>query len=751
MRILIATGIYPPDIGGPAQYSEALRRALVSHGHEVVVVSYGEAGDDKDAEIYRVSRAAPVVLRYLFYFLKVLQAGAHADIIYAQDPVSSGLPAHCAAKILRKPFVLKVVGDYAWEQAQGKYGVRDFLDYFQTKKYGWKIELLKNIEKRVAKSSIRVIVPSKYLEKIVRGWDVLPLNIKIIYNAVLVGKHSKPNLADRPKTILSAGRLVPWKGYEELIFAMREVKETISNAQLVIVGDGPERAKLETVVLELGLEGTVHLPGRMPHEELPELYSTSRAFVLNTAYEGFSHQLIEVMAAGLPLATTSAGGNAELVRDGENAIVFGINNLKEIKEAIIKLLTDDEFAERIATAAQEEASGFTEEKTFRETEDVLKNVLYSERAMIVSLDATILVNDSPSFRRMLHYSEGTDGLMVLVLGAGSKRRISGRNLYVQRFDGSNKISAFFNAFLGGRKLAKNFRPRVISSQDPFFSGLLAERLVRRVKARLIVEFHGDFWPEDSKLHPSFFRNLIARRVLSKADTIRTVSEKVKIGLLNRFPNLKEKKIEIFPIVSGEINPWTFDNKVRLGNIVDKYPKGAILALFVGRLTKEKGLDWFLPVFAKAAGEIPLLYLRIVGDGAEAEALKKLVRELGVISKIDFAGEISEPLLDDEYRTADFLVLPSRQESWGRVVVEALQSGCPVIATSAVGAAHDILKDGENALVVPFGDGITMEQALIKMAIDKELRNKLGVNGKKAVVGLSYDKMIDKMHNLWKNV
>lgn len=375
MRIVIATGIYPPDVGGPAQYSEALRRFLLSRGHEVTVVAYGEDGDDKEAEIYRVTRRRPGILRHFFYTVKLFRTAKNCDLIFAQDSVSAGLPALFVVKLLGKPLVLKVVGDYAWEQAQGKYGVRDFLDDFQKKEYGWKIELLKKIEKLVAGSSRKIIVPSKYLQKIVSGWGVLPLNIRIIYNAVLVGKYPKPSVAGRPKTVLSAGRLVPWKGYEELVFAMREVKESVPNSQLLIVGDGPERAKLESLVLELGLEGTVHLPGRIPHEELPELYATSRVFVLNTSYEGFSHQIIEVMAAGLPLATTSAGGNAELVRDGENAIVFGVNDLKAIKEAIIKLLTDDGFAERLAIAAQEEVATFTEERTFTETEELLKDIL----------------------------------------------------------------------------------------------------------------------------------------------------------------------------------------------------------------------------------------------------------------------------------------------------------------------------------------------------------------------------------------
>lgn len=366
-----------------------------------------------------------------------------------------------------------------------------------------------------------------------------------------------------------------------------------------------------------------------------------------------------------------------------------------------------------------------------------------EKAIIVSLDASILDSGSPSFRRMLNYAEGTGGLVVLVLGIGSKKRVSEKNLVVCGFGGSNKASVFFNAFFGGRKLVKDFGPQAISSQDPFFAGLLAKCLVRKVRVKLIVELHGDFWPEDKKLHPSFFRNLIAEKVLRKANIIRAVSEKVKNGLLNKFSNLKEKKIEVFPIVSETVNSPAFSDNAKPGS------KDTITALFVGRLTKEKGLDWFLPVFARVAKENNL-FLRIIGNGEERKILEQTVKELGLDSKVNFIGEVPESLLNNEYLTADFLVLPSRQESWGRVVVEAMQNNCPVIVTAETGVAHDLLKNGENALVVPFGDDETMKQVLLKMATSEDLRKKLAEAGKAAVADLSFDKTADKMRDLWKN-
>lgn len=754
MQILFATGIYPPDIGGPAFYTERLARRFKNLGHHAEILTYGEGGDDQNKKIFRVSRLYPLVIRHIIYAYRILRLARRADLIYAQDSWSAGGPVILANLFLRLPVVLKVVGDYGWEQAQGRFGVTDTLDQFQDKKYGLAITMMKAISHFIARRADLIITPSNYLKNIALRWGVKDFRIKVIYNAVEPIVATGPELHLRPRTILSVGRLVPWKGFEELIYVMREVRDEIKGVQLVIVGDGPERQKLEGLVTEFGLESVVHLPGGVAHDELSELYGTAAAFVLNTSYEGFSHQLIEVMGAGLPVATTESGGNAEIVRGGENALVFAPNDLPAIKNSIIKLLTDSEFAKKICLQAKEDVKKFNEEQMIKETLDVFQRLSGKSGTAIVniSLDETILHADSSSYRRMLAYAEGISAFTSVILSSGKAVRFKklGNNLFGVRFGGGSKATAFIRTLWKIKSLKLSpLKPTVISAQDPFFAGLVAWRLANICKARLIIELHGDFWPEDKKLWPGFVRNFIAKGVLRRTDIIRIVSNKVKEDLFKFDKKLTGKQIEVFPIISEEINPWPFPNKVR-GGIAGVYHEDAITALFVGRLIKEKGLDWFLPVFALTTKQRPL-HLRIVGDGEEREALKQLSKGLDIDSQIDFVGSVPEALLDNEYRTADFLVLPSRQESWGRVVVEAMQSGCPVIATKEVGAAHDILKNGDNALVVPFGDDEAMKQALIKMASSQDLRAKLGEAGKATVAGLSFGKTADKMRDLWKNI
>ncbi len=365
MKILIATGIFPPDAGGPAQYSKLLNDELPKHGIAVEILSFGEV------------RHLPKLLRHFIYFCRVLKIGKSADVIFAQDPVSVGLPACIASKILRKKFALKIVGDYAWEQGMQRFGVKDLLDDFVNKKYGWKVEFLRKIQKCVAKNASVIIVPSEYLKKIITKWGILSEKIKVVYNAFKADDFAISKEEARKRfnlngvILLSAGRFVPWKGFDTLIEIMPEVLKMIPEARLIIIGEGPERKNLEFKIKNLKLEGAVILTGQISHNELSDYLKAGDLFVLNTGYEGFSHQILEAMAAGIPVITTEVGGNTEIIRDGETGILAEYNSKGEIRDAIIKLWSNEGIRNSMINRARESVKKFGLDNMINQTISLL--------------------------------------------------------------------------------------------------------------------------------------------------------------------------------------------------------------------------------------------------------------------------------------------------------------------------------------------------------------------------------------------
>ncbi len=225
----------------------------------------------------------------------------------------------------------------------------------------------------VCKKAQTVVVPSKYLEGILVGWGLSPEKIKIVANSAV---KPLPDLAVSPLSIhgtiiVSIGRLVPWKGFRMLIKMMPQLLEINQFFRLVIIGDGPDLPKLQAMVKNLNLANKVYLVGKKSPQETVCYLAAAELFVLNTGYEGFSHTILEAMAAGVPVITTSSGGNRELIRQGENGFMVKYNDEFNLLEAIKTLSKDADLRAHFIEEGQKTAAEYTPERTIRETEQAL--------------------------------------------------------------------------------------------------------------------------------------------------------------------------------------------------------------------------------------------------------------------------------------------------------------------------------------------------------------------------------------------
>ena len=348
MKVLIATGLYPPEIGGPATYTALLERELPQRRHQVVVVPF------------RLSRRLPKGIRHFHYCYMLLKHSKGVGVIFAQDVVSVGLPALVMARLLGKKFFVRVPGDYAWEQSVQRFGVIDTIDEFQTKSYGKKVQLLRKVQTIVTKYADQVITPSEYFRTLIIGWGVDAKKVTTIYNGVDLNIKVAPGLVKPASLVLlSAGRLVPWKGFECLIEAM----QALPNWQLVILGEGPEREKLQGQIEKLGLQNQIELKGNVSREEVFAWCTISDAFVLNTHFESFSFQIVEAMAAGIPIITTTVGSLPELITHEKEGILVTPNDSEAFLAAIKTVVTDKASWQRRVNAAHEKAEMFSIQRT----------------------------------------------------------------------------------------------------------------------------------------------------------------------------------------------------------------------------------------------------------------------------------------------------------------------------------------------------------------------------------------------------
>ena len=231
--------------------------------------------------------------------------------------------------------------------------------------------------------------------------------------------------------------------------------------------------------------------------------------------------------------------------------------------------------------------------------------------------------------------------------------------------------------LGAWRIAKRLpRPDVVTVQDPFETGLIGLLIARLLGVPLHVQVHTDFVGRAFRRHSLLnrLRYHLAWFVLRRATRVRVILQRTKDELVAAGVTAP---ITVLPIF---VDTERFASLPR-----EKHPKWKIDALFIGRLEPEKHPCLTLDAVAAARTAGHDIGLTIVGVGSELEFLKKKARELGIESRTEFMGKQND--VGRFLAKADVVLVPSRYEGYGLVIVEALAAGVPVIATD-VGVARE---------------------------------------------------------------
>jgi len=342
MRVLIASGIFHPDSGGPATYLHSLLPALQARGYAFHVLTYGDAlSDGYGYPVERISFKHGTLRRRKLYAQRYAELAAQSDLVYVN---MLGLPRPKVAK----PLALKIVGDYAWERALHRRWIapETDLDAFQRRLDLPHVAWFKARRAREARDADQIIVPSEHLRRLVIGWRVPPERVQVIYNAL------EPTLSAPAQTqaqarvalgwqpdgryLLYVGRLIALKGVQYLIQALDAVPEVT----LVVAGDGDYLPQLRALAEKYNLTARVRFLGKVPHAQVPLLMRAADYLALYSSTEGLSHTLLEALHVGTPVIASARGGNPEVVQHGVNGLLVPHPDLSALRAALGHAFSD---------------------------------------------------------------------------------------------------------------------------------------------------------------------------------------------------------------------------------------------------------------------------------------------------------------------------------------------------------------------------------------------------------------------------
>ena len=375
MKVLIVSGIWPPDVGGPASHAPELAGFLLGRGHSVEVVTTAETQPAKQAyEVRWVDRAAPAGVRHARVAAWIRERATHADVVYGTSMLGRAV---LGSSLARRPVVVKLVADEAYERAR-RWGLFEGdLDAFQRFGGGWRVRGLRHTRDRALRRVAHLVCPSTYLAELAVSWGVPRERVTVLPNAA----PALPSLPDRDGAraalavegplLAFAGRITRQKALEVALAALARV----GGVTLAIAGDGPDLPDIRHRVAGLGLDGRVRFLGPLNREGVLTLFRGADASLLTSSWENFPHTVVEALAVGTPVIATTVGGVPELVRDGENGLLVPVGDADGLAAAIRRLLLDEPgLRERLAAAAAPSVEHLRPEVLYARLEAILREV-----------------------------------------------------------------------------------------------------------------------------------------------------------------------------------------------------------------------------------------------------------------------------------------------------------------------------------------------------------------------------------------
>lgn len=310
MKIVLATGIYPPDIGGPATYVRALAQELSGAGHEVRVVTYGMKDGGLRIEdsgngwrVLVVSKSGGPLLRWWRYAQALKRFADDADVIEAFSSVSVGVPM-ILARLRHPKKVLRLGGDFFWERYTDRGGELGLKEWYAQKPRS------RAMMQRILSSFDHVVFSTEYQKTLYRAEYRLPPH-SVIENAQPSGSPVL-HAAHTPFRLLFMGRFVRFKNLPCLLRALTFLPQ----CALAFVGDGPMSSVLRSLAQELRIADRVTFLPSQAGADQQRTFADADLLVLPSITELSPNVALEARAAGLPVLLTKTTGFGEAIARG---------------------------------------------------------------------------------------------------------------------------------------------------------------------------------------------------------------------------------------------------------------------------------------------------------------------------------------------------------------------------------------------------------------------------------------------------
>lgn len=567
----------------------------------------------------------------------------------------------------------------------------------------------------------------------------------VIHNGVdrafFNGQASPEVLARRSAlpVVMGAGRMIPRKRMDWMIRAVRRLREEGCPFALWLVGDGPERSALERLADELDVRNEVVFWGM--RKDMPVILAGVDVFLHCAWAEGLPNAVQEAMAAGLPVVAPRASGVPELVDHEIHGRLYETGDFEGCVQALRGLLADPVARVRMGRAARARAEAeYQPDQMASRLLDFYEDAICrfghhrhlsgdSQAAREVAKPVVLYVGPrGPAVGGMVSYTEGYLGsplnshfdLRALPTDLLGKLRHRGLLRAVLNLANSACLSAAFV----WRLVAA--RPAIVhittSSYGGYYEKSLLAALARLGGRRVVMHIHGGEFGRFLGLGGSV-RQAALRRLLRLNHGVIVLSEQAAQAL--RKAHVPDGRIFVVPNAVPLPRQTARPAEVAAGAPVFR-------ALFLNSISEKKGIPEFVEASLQASRELPSFQAVVHGpDVPLVKEMQARIQAQGLTDRIRFAGPVSGSAKEQAFLSANVYVLPSHVEGIPMGLLEAMSYALPCVATS-VGGIPGVIRNGINGLLVEPGDVPGLRDAMLRIARDGELGERLGGKARQTI-------------------
>ena len=429
MKIVISTDIYYPMINGVAVFSRNLAAGLTKRGHDVLVLAPSISGDfeseyDEEYGFKVVRLSSKKMMLYPDQINKVPEKKDFLGMKMPQLLYKNGLHVSYMPDLEIKRVLSEFQPDIIHNQTPGpvalailRYARRHKVALVSTD-HAYPDNLTQQVKlPELAKKPINAVMNAYFVSFLKRSdyatvpteqvlTDCIPKSklffrvpIEALSNGIDLSRFAKGrvnheiyeryDINPKKPTILYIGRVDPEKSLDVLMNAFIKVQEKVENAQLVIVGDGTMRPKLEKMAEKAEISDKVVFTGRVIGKDLPQLYRTGDVFAITSKTETQSIVLLEAMATGLPAVAVKAGAIPELVHNGKNGYLCEADDVDAVAKSLICILQDKNLRETMSEKSLELIKKHDISYTLTRIEEIYHRVLDEKKTHLDDYDESM--------------------------------------------------------------------------------------------------------------------------------------------------------------------------------------------------------------------------------------------------------------------------------------------------------------------------------------------------------------------------